>query len=642
MTIDYTSSRMIKRNKELYGNEVAWRKKDYGIWKEFTWNDVYDMVKSFSLGLVALGLKQGESVNIIGENEPEFYAAEFATQAAGAFVACCYPDAMPVEAKYIIEDSGARFCVAEDQEQVDKLLQIKDETPTLEKVIYWDSKGMWLYDDPILISFQEVQELGRKYEQDHPGAFEANLEKAEPKDIAYLSYTSGTTGNPKGCIATWESAFENMDRWGTVLPFKRGMQYLTYISPAWAAEQFMGMGFGLYVPLCVNFPEEPETVTENIREVGAEILSFGARQWESLVALVEARMLDASWLRRFTYKLFMPLGQKVAEAKLEHKRINPLWRLLYALGELVLYRPLKDKLGLLKLKIAICGGSSPSPDVFRFFHALGVPLRNTYGMAETGMFTLHRDGAYKFESCGPVLETRYGEPVQVKISPQGEVLTRGGFGFQGYYRALEKTAEKLDEDGWYHTGDAGYFDDDGHLIYLDRVDDLRELSTGHGFPPTYIEIRLRYSPFVKDVMVLGDKTKSFVSALIDLDPETVGRWAERRSIPYTTYTELTQKKEIRELIRQEIAAVNKSLPEQSRVAKFANWPKPLDVDEGDLTRSRKLRREFVEKRYDDLIQAIYRGEDGLESEVAVKYRDGRTGVVRQQVRINRVDEEVRT
>jgi long-chain acyl-CoA synthetase len=632
-----TLPKFLKRNFELFCDEVAEREKDYGIWRTYTWKEVYEEVKSFSLGLISLGLKKDDKVSIIGNNEPELYWAQFGVTSAGGTAVCLYPDSLPSEVEYIFKDSDSVFAVAEDQEQADKFLSIAKSLPLLKKVIYWDPKGMWLRSDPILISFQEVQELGRKYDESHPGFFEKLIEEGKCTDIACILYTSGTTGAPKGVLWTHNNMMDNAERYLSAYGrhTRHGAQYLTYISPAWATEQVFGISLGLMKPLLVNFPEEPETVSDNIREIAPETLMLGPRQWEGLISTVQAKMLDANWLQRLVYKTFMPIGYKVARIRAEGKKIGIGLSVLGSLGEVVLFRPLRDRLGLLNLKIAATGGTGISPDIFYFFHGIGVDLRQGYGVSEAGFLTTHFDNSVKFDTVGQVYKTnpRFGPPLEVKLSAEGEVLVRGGSPFLGYYKKPEATAKKIDSEGWYHTGDAGQFIEDGHLIILDRLEDLRTLSTGHPFPPQYIEVRIRFSPFIRDVVVLGDNEKSYISAIVDIDPETVGRWAEQRRISYATFPELSQKDEVTKLIREEIAKVNSKLPSESQVKKFINLPKPFDADEGDLTRTWKLRRGFVEKRYTDIIENMYGGKKEYLAQTIVKYRDGKTRETTTEVKI---------
>jgi len=634
-----TLPKLLLRNRENWGDRVAFRQKDLGIWQEWTWEDVYNEAKYFGLGLVNLGLKRGETVAIIGENEPENFLSHYAAQGAGAKVVCLYPDVTPSEALYLWDNSESVFIVCEDQEQVDKALEVKDQLPRVKKIIYWDPRGMWKYTAPTLMRFSEVQELGRKYDAEHPGVFEENIAKGKPGDIAVLSYTSGTTGaRPKGVIMSHGGLLDSACRVEQRVIMKPFLQYLSYISPAWATEQMFGLTMGLHMPFILNFPEEPETVLENIREVGAEMLVFSPRQWESLSSTVQAKMLDGNFIQRSMYKQAMAIGTKVAKGRLEGRPASIVARVIYPLIYLLVLRPLRDKLGLLKTISPIGGGSAMAPEIFYFFHAMGVKLRNMYGMTEIGLLTVHSGEHYSLETVGHFMQVApaFGAPLEWRVEESGELLVRGGWSFDGYYRNAEATDERIKGD-WFCTGDALALREDGEMVYLERVGDMRQLSTGVRFPPQFIEIRLRFSPFIKDVISLGDETKPFVSALINIDSETVGRWVEKRGIAYSTFPDLSQREQVRDLIKGEIDKVNQSLPSESRVLRFANLPKELDPDEAELTRTRKLRRSFLEERFGGLIDSIYKGKETFPTEVPVKYRDGRTGKVKTDVGITNTE-----
>jgi len=623
-----------KLRAEQYAGEVFMTRKNLGIWQPYTWKEVYDRVKHLHLGLIELGLEPRETVCIGGENEPEFFWAEYAALAARAKVVCLYPDMTPPEIQYILENSDAVYFVGEDQEQVDKVLEIREKVPRLRKIIYWDQRGMWQYHDPMLMDFREVQEIGRASAGKHPDLFEKNIASVKKDDIAVLSYTSGTTGLPKGVIMTHEALLDTAYRGMMHMPTKPFTDYLSYISPAWATEQMFGITIGLVAPMVLNFPEEPETVMQNIRELGAEQLILGPRQWEGLAAIVQARMLDAGPIRRLFYRMGMAVGMKMASHRTEGKEISFIWKFLYPLADVLVLRGIRDNLGLSRCYFAFSGGAAMAPDGFRFFHAIGVDLRNGYGATEIGLLTVHMGDRFNLETLGKWYTSHpdFGSPLEYRISEEGELLVRGATGFSGYYKKPEET-RKACPDGWYRTGDAVSMTEDGEMIYLDRVKDLRKLSTGHPFPPQYIETRLRFSPFIKDVIILGDEKKEFVSCMINIDSETVGRWAEKRQIPYTTFADLSQNEKVRGVIQEEIERVNRVLDESSRVKRFVNLPKELDPDEAELTRTRKLRRGFIEERYADIIKAIYTGRESLESEIEVKYRDGRKGVVRNVTHI---------
>jgi|WetSurMetagenome_2_1015567.scaffolds.fasta_scaffold33955_2 long-chain acyl-CoA synthetase len=623
-----------------FGEQTLHRKKDFGIWQRYSFNYVVKQVKAFAMGLASLGIHREQTVAFVGENQPELFWGEYASQALGAKVVCMYPDLTASQMEYLLNQSEAAIVVCEDQEQVDKVLEIEGRIPGIHKIIYWDDRGMWKYSHPKLMTFREVQKLGEKHSTEHPDMFEQEAAKGKRNDIAVISYTSGTTGQPKGCIMTHANLFDTIYRVAGTVALKPFTQYLSYISPAWAAEQLFGICQGLLVPFVVNFPEEPETVQENLREIGTEAVVFTPRQWESLASLVESKMMEAGPIRRWFYDWGMAIGRKVNLKALEGKRISFGWRVIYPFVDKIVLYPLRDNLGLQVAYFCQSGGSGMAPDVFRFFHAMGVKLRNVYGTTEMGLFTLHHGEAYDLETVGKWMPVHpyFGPPLEYKVSAEGELLVRGGSGFSGYYKNPEASSKRLKE-GWYCTGDCVYMTDKKEMVYLDRLEDMRKLSTGHSYPPQFIENRLRFSPFIKEVMTLGDEAKPFVSAFINIDSGTVGSWAEQRRVGYTTFTDLSQNPRVLELIRGEIAKVNYFLPEGSKVRRFLNLPKELDPDEDELTRSRKIRRGFLEKKYAEFIGAIYEGKAELNARVPVKYQDGRTGVLNAIVHIANLDGE---
>ncbi len=620
-------------------DELSQRYKDRGIWKRLTWKDVFDNVRRLALGLSALGFQRGETLAIVGENTPENFWAEYAAMCLGGKVVSLYPDVTPEEMTYLLDDSDSVIVVAEDQEQVDKILEIKENIPKVRQVIYWDDKGMWSYNYDFLYQFKSIQEMGDELAGNSPTLFSDEIAKGRLDDIAVLTYTSGTTGKPKGVITTHRYYFDNFIRASKAVDISPGTEYLSYVPTAWATEQMLGVGMGLLLPMVINFPEKPEEVLNNIRELAVEYMSFGPRQWESLAASVQAKMLDAGPLRKKIYEWGVKIGWDVNVSRMDGKTPPLLSKLLYPLADKLVLHHLRDNLGLTRAKVAISGGASMAPDVFRFFHAMGVPLRNMYGASEFGLFTAHQGDVFNLETVGHWMQAdpRYGQPIEWRIGPGSELQVKGGSGFSGYYKREEKSAEKFVDDGWFCTGDAVNMTDSGELVFLERVDDMRELSTGHNYPPQFIETRLRFSPFIKDVMMVGDKTHPYVSALINIDPEVVGRWAEERKVAYSTFPDLSQKAEIRELIREEIQKVNEFLAPESRVKRFANFPKELDPDEGELTRTRKLRREFLEDRYNMIIEAIYSDASAVDCDIAIAYQDGRKGNFSAHVEITDIE-----
>lgn len=621
MRQDDTLPKLLKLNYLRWGdNLIALRHKDFGIWQEFTWGAHYDNVKRFALGLKALGFEPGEKLCVIGDNEPEWYWAELACQAVGGTSVGVFVDCVPDEVKYIVDHSEAVYVVTRDQEQTDKILRIREQIPRVRKVIYWDPKGMWGYEDPFILGFKQVQRMGEEYGKNHPALFDQLVDQGRPSDIAIISYTSGTTGLPKGAMVSHMNLMTTVRQWFEIDPWKPQDNYLSYVPLAWIAEQMFAIAGGLLSGATINFPERPETVQKDIREIGPSMILYSSRMWESISSTILSKIEDGSPIKRMLFNLFLPVGRKVSDMRVEGREPASFWRALYALGDLVVFRHLRDKIGLLHTRAPYTGGSLISPGAFRLFRALGVDIRQIYGSSEAGLCCCHRTGDVKFESIGPPLPG-----MKARISEQGELLWKGDCVFQGYFKNPEKTAQVL-VDGWFHSGDAAYIDDDGHIIYLDRMDDMMELGDGAKYSPQHIEGCLKFSPYISDVMAVGGGRFSYVVALVQIDFQLVGKWAEKRHIAYTTYADLSQKPEVMDLVEEEVRKLNNSLPEGSRIKKFACLSKELDADEEELTRTRKLRRDFVEQKYTDLLDAIARGETSYVASSEIKYRDGSKGI----------------
>ena len=627
-----TIPQIIRGNYEKCGDRTAMCMKKFGIWQRYSWNEYYEKVKYFSLGLISLGLEKGDVVCIIGDNEPEWFWGEFATQAAGGIITGIFVDSIPSEVKYIAAHSGAKFAIVNDQEQTDKFLEIKDELPSLKKVIYWDPKGLKNYDNPILVSFAEVMKLGKEYEKTHPNLFEHNVEKGKGDDTAFIYYTSGTTGLPKGAMITHRALINTSQGFISRYPLSEDDDLISNFPAAWVGDSFFATVPHLLTGARLNFPEEPETITEDTRETGPNFVIYGPRQWESVVSEIQVKMIDANPLKRFCYNLFLPVGHRIADANFQNKKPNLLWRALHWLAYILLFRPLKDKLGLSKVRFAVTGSSVLSLDTFRLIHAIGIELRQNYASTEAGFISAHGKGEIHFESVGrPSLDT------EVRVTDEGELLVRSEAMFSGYHKDPEKTAEVL-VDGWCHTGDAVNIDENGHLIFLDRLEHMGELSSGMKYAPQYIEGRLRFSPYIKDAMVIGGKDRDYVSAIINIDFAMAGKWAERNRLPYTTFVDLSQKKEVADLVQGDLVRVNGYLPEPARVRRFVLMHKEFDPDEAELTRTRKLRREFMEERYKELIDTLYQDGREIQVQAPVTYRDGRQGIVTTSIKVRTVSE----
>ncbi len=613
----------------LYGEKkTALREKEFGIWQSVSWAEYLEHVKFFAMGLVSMGFTPADTVAIIGDNRPEWIYAELAAQSAGGKSIGIYQDSIVKEVAYIITHSDAKFLVVEDQEQVDKIIELWSELHTVEKVIYYDPKGLRNYTEPYLMSFPEVETLGRNFEKSHPGWFEESVARGKGDDIAILSTTSGTTSFPKLAILTHNNLISMGRNLMEVDPMSDEDEFVSFLPLPWIGEQMMSLACGLQAGFTVNFPEEPETVQENIREIGPQTMFSPPRIWENLVSQVQVRIEDTTWFKRKAYDWAIPIGYRMADMRFNKQTPRFGLKLQYALANLIMFLPIKDHLGLRHIKQAYTGGAALGPDVFRFFHALGVNLKQIYGQTEvSGIAVLHKNGDIKFQTVGvPIPET------EVKIAENGEILVKSPAVFQGYYKNPEETEKSL-VDGWLHTGDAGYFDEDGHLIVIDRAKDVMTLPDGTKFSPQFIENKLKFSPYIKEAVVFGGADLPFITAMVNIDMGNVGKWAEKNQLAYTTYTDLAQKPEVYALVRKHVEQANADLPVSARIRRFLLLHKELDADDAELTRTRKVRRRFVAERYKDIIAALYGENDHLDVETTITYQDGRTAVIKTRLKI---------
>ncbi len=629
-----TLPKLLVHQAERMGQRVAMREKEYGIWRELTWSDYLDNVRAFSLGLRALGLRRGDTVAIIGDNRPEWVFTELAVQAAGAASVGLFQDAVAREVQFIVDHADARFVVVEDQEQVDKLLEIVPQLPKLERIIYYDPKGLRRYAEKLLISFPAVQEQGRAYEREHPNAFEDAVEAGQAADLAVLCYTSGTTGNPKGAMLTHANLLAAVRNLVDIDPIAPGDEYVSFLPCAWIVEQVFGVALAISEGMIVNFPEEPETVQQNIREIGPRMMLAAPRIWENLLSTVQVKSDDAGRIKRSVYQWAMRVGEAVVDLQVAKKPVPLALTLRHKLADALVFFPLRDHLGLSELRRAYTGGAALGPDCFRFFRAIGVNLKQVYGQTEiSGLSVIHRDGDVDFETVGqPIGET------EVRISDRGEIVSRSPGLFRGYYKNPEATDRALD-NGWLQSGDAGILDERGHLVVIDRMADVMVLADGSKFSPQYIENKLKFSQYVKEAVVIGQE-RPCVTALVNIDMSNVGKWAENHQIAYTTYTDLAQKPRVYELIAEDVRRVNRDLPKVARIARFALLYKELDADDEELTRTRKVRRSFVESRYGDLIRGLYSDDDVIQVVADVQYQDGRQAHIETRVPVYQVEPTV--
>ncbi|MDQ0339928.1 long-chain acyl-CoA synthetase [Caldalkalibacillus uzonensis] len=634
---EVTLPKLLKQKAETMGEAVALREKEFGIWQEFTWSDYYQNVKAFSYGLLHLGFKRGDRLALIGDNRPEWLFGALAAQSLGGISVGIYQDSLPKELVYFLNHSEVNIVIAEDQEQVDKLLEIKAEIPEVEYIIYYDPKGL-VYQNERLLSVQDVQSLGEQYRQRADAlVYEEEVAKGRSDDIAIFCYTSGTTANPKAAMLSHHNLINMGESLMQLDPMEPGDEFLSFLPLAWIGEQMMSLSSALHIGFTVNFPEETTTVQENLREIGPHAMFSPPRIWEDMVSKVQVRIQDAGWLKRKLYDLAIRTGYKRADALINKKPVGLGLNLSYLFWDWLVFSAIRDHLGLLRLKRAYTGGAALGPDVTRFFHAIGVNLKQIYGQTEVaGIAIVHQDGDIKYETVGvPIPGT------EIKISEKGEILIKSPSVFKGYYKNEQSTRETV-TDGWLHTGDAGELDDDGHLIVIDRLKDVIRLENGDMYSPQFIENKLKFSPYIKEAMAVGTD-RSFVAAILNIDMENVGQWAENNQIAYTTYTDLSQKPEVLELICTEVKRINQDLPQTARVERFVLLYKELDADDEELTRTRKIRRQFVTDKYRDVIEGLYSEQAAIDVKGTIRYQDGKEVTIETQLRIvqtSQRDEEV--
>ena len=625
---ELTIPKLFCQQARRYGRErVAMREKEFGIWRPITWQAYFETVKYIALGLIKLGLKEGDKVAMIGDNRPEGLMAEMAALCARGVGVWLFQDCLMDEVRYIVDHSDAAFLIGEGQEEVDKALSILKDCPKLKKIIYDDPKGLRHYQQDCLISLEEVERLGRGLEEEKPELFDALVEKGHGEEIALLFYTSGTTALPKGALLSHHNMLSMGQHLMEIDPCQETDDYVSYLPFAWIGEQMMSISCGLQIGYTINFPEEPETAQENIREIGPHVMFAPPRMYEQMTRTVQVKYLDATWVKRLFFKFATWVGYHYADLKFSKKGIPPHWQLLHGIAYATVQKKLKDHLGMSRVRNAYTGGAAMGPDHFRFFHSLGVNLKQIYGQTEVaGISVVHRSGDIKFDTVGhPIPGT------EVRINDDGEILTRSPSVFKGYYKNPEATAKTL-KDGWLYSGDKGFLDDDGHLVVFDRTKDVFTLKDGRPFAPQYLETRLKFSPYIKDAWVVGDR-RDYLSAVMCIDYSVVSNWADQRKLNYTSYQELSQMPQVYELVENQIRQANKDLPDVAKIRKFTNLYKEFDADDDELTRTRKLRRAFVEKRYKEIVEALYSQKDSVHIDTLIKYEDGRQAHIVTDMRI---------
>jgi long-chain acyl-CoA synthetase len=626
-----TLPQLLRDNSQAYGNRPALKSKRLGIWRTKAWLEIYSEVTFTARGLAALGLARGEVLAFISENIEEQFVFELAALSLGAITVSVYPDASVEELAYVLEHSAAAMVVAEDQEQVDKTVECLKRQHAIRAVIYIDPRGLWNYDDPRLTSLSRLKELAATFE--NTDWVDREISTGIQSDVAVYCYTSGTTGRPKAAMLSHAFLLDNAHRLMGALDVKPAANYLSYISTAWAAEQFFGIALPLLAPMVVHFAEKPETVQNDLREIGPEFLMFTPRQWEMQASSVEARMMDASPMRRRLYR--WGLAQGLARSKGQGGLLQRL--IVWPIADLLVLKGVRELLGLTRARAVLSGGSGLSGELFERFRAFGVPLGNLYGSTELGLISTHRPGAKNPQTMGSLMpsDPTIASPIEGWVDADGQLRLKT-LAFSGYLKDAAATADMGCAEEGFRTGDAVRLEENGELIFLDRLKDLRRLMGGQAYPPQFIENHLRASPLIRDVIVIGDETRACVVALVNIDAEIAGRFAEINGLAFGTFPELSQLPAIREEIAGAISKVNGLVDAGARVAAFANLPKELDADEAELTRSRKLRREHIHSRYSTMIEALYRDDAVVITEIEVKYQDATTGILRAEVALNRI------
>jgi long-chain acyl-CoA synthetase len=617
------------------GEKVAFREKDYGIWQSWTWSDTARNVSTLAAGLAARGFRRGDKLAVVGDNRPRLYWILTAVQALGGVPVPLYQDAVAEEMAFTLTHAEVRFAVAEDQEQVDKLLQIRDRCPSLTEIFYDDPRGLSRYREEFLSPLDRLVEEGRAFQQAHPGFLEAEMETGAGSDLAIILYTSGTTGHPKGVMLTHDALITTARNGLRREGLGADEEVLAYLPMAWVGDNLFSYAQSLVAGFTVSCPESTDTVLLDLREIGPTYFFGPPRVYESLLTQITIRMEDASAIKRWLFAFFIEVARGAGTKILDHQRVAVHDRLLHALGRLLVYEPLKNVLGLSRVRLAYTAGEAVGPDLFSFYRSLGINIKQFYGMTEASVFIcIQPEGGVKPDSSGTPLQD-----VEVKIAENGEVLFKGPGTFQGYYKDPDATAAARTPDGWVKTGDAGFFDEDGHLRIIDRAKDVGRLSDGSLFAPKYLENKLKFFPHIKEAVAFGHD-RPFAAAFINIDMASVGNWAERRRLAYGGYLDLAAKDPVYDLVRECIEKVNRDLAQDvhlasSQIQRFLILPKELDADDGELTRTRKVRRGTIAERYAGLIEALYSDADSTSVDTQMRFEDGRTGMVRAEVKLRR-------
>jgi long-chain acyl-CoA synthetase len=624
-----TLPKLLQRNAEESPQAAGIREKTRGVWQTYDWAAYRDRVRDFALGLASLGFTRGDKLSVVGDNRPQLYIAQLASQAVGGVSVPVYQDSIASELVYVLNHAETAVIVAEDQEQVDKALSLKDKLSKLRWIVFDDQRGLWAYNDPMLRSFEAVLQEGIAYGKANPDFYGAELAKGRPDDLAMIAYTSGTTGSPKGVMLSHRNMIAAAEGFIEVNDTKAGDNWLSYLPMAWVGDAAFSLGMALVGKLVVNCPESPESVQRDLRELGPNAMLAPPRIWENMLTTMQVKGGDATPMKRRVFEYFRALAERCELKRTDGKPLNAGERLGLAVGEFFVYGPVRDQLGLRNARWCYTGGAPLGPDTYRFFRSFGINLKQVYGATEASALIACQSNA----EANPNTVGRPMPRIEIKIDGNGEVMLKGDNVFVGYFKQEEATRETLIDGGWLRTGDAGFFDKQGQLVIIDRAKDVGKLSDGSAFAPQFIENKLKFSPYVREAVAFGHD-RPMVVAMIAIDMQTVGTWAEKRGLAYTSFMDLSRKPEIAGLIAEEIAKANATLPDVQQVKRFLLLNKELEADDAEMTRTRKVRRKFVAEKYAPVIEAFYNGGKQVQVTMEITFEDGRKSSITSDIAIH--------